>query len=124
MPASALLGKITWQKIMFVAALLAAAIIFSQVFTLDMALLMAADVAFYCEIAAAVMFVVVRGHIRHSVRTAKLALAQATRRAQIWCRQLTSARRRRNIKGPTANDKGADDDGGWFAKLAGLALQT
>ena len=107
----------------FAAVLLVAAYAFAQVFSLDLAFLMAGDVAFYCEIAGAVMFVVVRGHIQQSVHTTKLALTHTMRRALFWCRRLTSSRRRRNIKGPTANDKGADDDGGWLPQLQGFALQ-
>ncbi len=108
-PLSALLEKITWQRVVFVAALLVAAIAFAQIVSLDVAFFMAGDVALYCEIAAAVMFVVVRGHIRQSVHTAKLGLTHATRRALIWCRRGTRARRRRAIKSPTSN--GTDDDG-------------
>jgi hypothetical protein len=111
---SAMRGKITWRKVVFVAALLVAAIAFAQVFSLDVAFFMAGDVAFYCEIAAAVMLVVVKGHIRHSVQTAKLALAHAMPRARIGYWRSTGARHRRNIKGPTASDKGADDEGGWL----------
>lgn len=120
-PLSALLEKITWQRVVFVAALLVAAIAFAQIVSLDVAFFMAGDVALYCEIAAAVMFVVVRGHIRQSVHTAKLGLTHAMRSARIWCRRGTRARRRRAIKGPTAN--GADDDGGWLPQSPAFALQ-
>jgi hypothetical protein len=123
---SALTEKINWRKVVFVAALLIAAITFAQVFTLDLALLFAGDMAVYCELAAAVTFIVARGHIRQSVHAAKLALSHTMRRARIWCRRSTSARRRRDIKGPTAGDKGTDDDGGWLPNLPGfgLALQS
>jgi uncharacterized membrane protein len=123
-PLPALLRKITWQKVVFFAVLLVAAYTFAQVFSLDLAFFMAGDVAIYCEIASAVMFVVVRGHIRQSVHTAKLSLTYAMRRARIWCRRGMSARRRRIIKGPTTSGKGADDDGGWLPELRGLALQS
>jgi hypothetical protein len=122
-PLSALPEKITWRKVVFVAALLVAAIAIAQAFSLDLAFLMAGDIAFYCEIAAAVMFVAARGYVRQSVHTAKLALSHAMRRARIWCRRYTSARRRRDIKGPTAGDEGTDDDGGWFLKSPGFALR-
>jgi hypothetical protein len=122
-PLSALHGKITWQKVVFVAALLVAAVALAQMFSLDLAFLMAGDIAFYCEIAGAVMFVVVRGHIRQSVRTTKLALTDAMRRARIWCRRSAGARHRRSLKGPTTRDKGTDDDGGWLPQLRGFALQ-
>jgi hypothetical protein len=122
MPLPALLRKITWRKLVFVAVLLAATYTFAQVLSLDLALFMAGDVAFYCEIAAAVMFIVVKGHIRQSARTAKLSLTHAIGRTRIWCRRSMRARRRRTIKGRTTGNK-ADDDGGWFPQLPGLALQ-
>jgi hypothetical protein len=123
MPLPALLRNITWRRVVFVAVLLVAAYAFAQAFSLDLAFLMAGDVAFYCEIAGAVMFVVVRGHIRQSAYTAKLALTHAMRRARIWCRRSMSARHRRTLKGPNASNKGADDDGGWLPELQGFALQ-
>jgi hypothetical protein len=122
-PLSVLLRKITWQKVFFAAVLLIAAYAFAQVFSLDLAFLMAGDVAFYCEIAAAIMFMTVRGHVRQSVHTARLELAQVMRRARIWYRQLARARGRRNTKVPAVRDKGADDDGGWLPQLQGFALQ-
>jgi len=122
-PHPVLLRKITWQKVVLGAVLLVAAYAFAQAFSLDLAFVMAGDVAFYCEIAAAVMFVVVRGHIRQSIHTAKLGLTDAMRRARIWYRRSTRARRRRNIKGQTGSDKGADDDGGWLPGFPGFALQ-
>jgi hypothetical protein len=121
---STLTEKITWRKVVFVAALLVAAIAIAQMFSLDLAFLMAGDIAFYCEIAAAMMFVAVRGHIRQSVHTAKLALTHGMRRARTWRRRYPSARRRRDITGPTAGDKGADDDGGWSSKSPDFALQS
>jgi hypothetical protein len=122
-PLSALLEKITWRRVVFVAALLVAAAAFAQIVSLDMAFFVAGDIAFYCEIAATIMFVVVRGHIRQSVHTAKLTLTHATRRVRIWCRRSMRARRQRHIKGPTASDKGSDDDDGWLPELRGFALQ-
>lgn len=119
---STLTERITWRKVVFVAALLIAAITFAQVFTLDLALLFAGDMAIYCELAAAVTFIVARGHIRQSVHAAKLALTHTMRRARIWCRRSTSARRRRDIKGPTAGDKAADDDGGWLLNWPGFTF--
>jgi hypothetical protein len=122
-PLPVLLRKINWQKVVLGVVLLVAACAFAQAFSLDLAFLMAGDVALYCEIAAAVMFVVVRGHIRHSVHTAKLGLTDAMRRARIWRRRSTGARRRRTIKDQTGSDKGADDDGGWRPKFPGFAFQ-
>jgi hypothetical protein len=119
---SALTEKITWRKVVFVAVLLIAAITFAQVFTLDLALLFAGDMAVYCELAAAVSLIVARGHIRQSVQAAKMALTNTMCRARIWCRRSTSARRRRDINGSTAGDKGADDDGGWLPNFPGFAL--
>ena len=122
-PLSALLRKITWQKVVFVAVLLVAAYAFAQAFSLDLAFFMAGDVAFYCEIAAAVMFVVARGYIRQSVHTAKLGLTDGMRRARFWCQRCISARRRRDMKGPTVTGKGSDDDDGWHPELPVFALQ-
>jgi hypothetical protein len=121
-PPSTFLKKISWRKVVFVAALLVATAAFAQFVSLDMAFFVAGDVAFYCEIAAAVMFVVVKGHIRQSVHTAKLALTHAMGRAAIWCRRSMSARRRRT-KDSTARNEGADDDGGWLPESRGFALQ-
>lgn len=69
-------GRPLWQKLLFVMVLLVATWACLQVFTLDMALLMAGDVAAYCEIAAAVMFM-----------AARLELAGAMHRARVWCRR-------------------------------------
>lgn len=120
--AASLSAKISWRKVVFVAALLVATIAFAQFLSLDLAFFMAGDVAFYCEITAAVMLIVVRGHIRHSVQSAKLALMRALRRTRIWYRRSASARSR-HIKRPTMRDKGTDDDGGWLPGFPELALQ-
>ena len=117
---SAVLEKITWRKAVFVAALLIAAIAFAQIVSVDFAFFLAGDIAFYCEIAAAVMFVVVQGHIRQSVQTARRRLNHAARRARAWRRRGLSARRRRDAKPHAARDKGADEDGGWLPQF-GLA---
>lgn len=121
-PLPVLFEKITWRKVVFVVALLLAVAAFAQIVSLDLAFFAAGDVALYCEIAGAVMFVVVRGHVRQSVHTAKLALTRAMHRGRAWCRRCTSARRRRTIKVPAARDKGADDDGGWLPKLPQFAF--
>jgi hypothetical protein len=123
-PPSTLLEKITWRKVVFFAALLVAAAALAQIASLDMAFFVAGDIAFYCEIASALMFVVVRGHIRQSVHTAKLALTHTIRRARIWWRHSMRARHRRNTKHPTARDTGTDDDGGWLPELGEVALQS
>ena len=118
-----LLEKIRWRKVVFIAALLVATIAFAQIVSLDMAFFVAGDIAFYCELTAAIMFVVVKGHIRQSVLTTKLTLIRAMRRTRIWYRRSMRARRRHSIKGPTARGKRADDDGGWLPELQGFALQ-
>jgi hypothetical protein len=122
-PLPFVMRKIAWRKVVFFAVLLVAAYGFAQVVSLDMAFLMAGDVAFYCEIASAVMFIVVRGRIRQSVYAARLALTHAMRRTRIRYRRSLGARRRRIIKGSTVRDKAADKDGGWYPELPGLALQ-
>jgi len=111
---SALAQKIAWRKLVFVAALLVAAIALAQIVSVDLAFFMAGDIAFYCEIAAAVMFVVVKGHIRQSVYTVTLALSHGLQRARSWCRSMMNARRRRDARHAAMDDKGADEDGGWI----------
>lgn len=118
-PLSTLPRQITFRRVIFVAALLVAAVALAQFLTLDAAFFLAGDIAFYCEIFAAVMLIVVRGHVRHIVQASKIALGRATRRAMGWCRRSIGARRRRGAAKPVVRDAGSDDDGiaDWLAGL-------
>jgi hypothetical protein len=115
MPFFTLPRQMTLRRIVFVAAFAVAAIGLAQLLTLDGALFMAGDIAFYFEIASAVMLIVIRGHIRLAVQVAKIALARGVRRAVAWNRGRIGARRRRDAARPAMRDAGSDDDG-----LAGL----
>jgi hypothetical protein len=68
---SILRNQITLRRMVFAAVFLVAVIAFAQLLTLDAALLMAGDIAFYCEIASAVMLIAARGHLRHLVHRTK-----------------------------------------------------
>ena len=118
-PLSTLPRQITFRRIVFLAALLVAAVALAQFLTLDAAFFMAGDIAFYCEIVSAVMLIVVRGHTRHAFQLSKMALGRVTRRAMSWCRRSIGARRRRGAARPALGDTGSDDDGlaGWLAGL-------
>ncbi|HEX4028634.1 MAG TPA: hypothetical protein VHX18_13520 [Rhizomicrobium sp.] len=119
-PLSTLPRQMTLRRAIFLAALLVAAIALAQLFTVDVAFYMAGDIAFYCEIASAVMFIVVRGHIRGFAHVAIAMLKQATRRAAVWYRKSVGARRQRGAKKPALGDTGSDDDGiaDWLAGFA------
>ncbi len=119
-PLSSLPRQLTFRRIVFLAALLLATWALLQLFTIDMAFMMAGDVAFYCEIASAVMLIAVRGHISHAARMARTVLQSAARRAVAWQRQKFGARRRRSIRLPAHRDVDADDDGA-FGGLAAFA---
>ena len=105
-PLSALPGQITFRRVVFLAALLVATIALAQLFSLDMAFLMAGDIAFYCEIASAVMLIIVRGRIRHAVDMAKPVLIHAA--GQVIGR-LRTARHHRGGRRPAVRDAGSDE---------------
>jgi hypothetical protein len=121
-PLSTLPRQFTLRRVVYLAALLVAAAALAQIFTADIAITMAGDIAFYCEIASVVMFIVVRGHIRQVVHVVRLALNRAVRRGTLWCRQRVGTRRHRSGRKPTAGDARSDDDGaaGWIAGLKPL----
>jgi len=98
MPFAALPRQMTVRRAIFIAVLLVAAIGLAQLVTADAALFMAGDLAFYCEIASAVLFIVVRGHIRDFAHVAKAVLKQATRRVAAWYRNSIGARRQRGAR--------------------------
>ena len=89
------------------AAFAVAVIALGQFLTIDLALFMAGDIAFYFEIASVVMLIVVRGHIRHHVQMTKLALRQMMRRGAIYYRRGIGTRRRRGMRKPFSG--GSDD---------------
>ena len=113
MPLTTLPRQLTWRRVVFLAAFLVAAWAMLQLFSIDMAFLMAGDIAFYCELLSAVALIVVRGRIRHVADMARLVLIHAARRATGWLR---GARRPRSARKPVARDAGSDDDGaaGWL----------
>jgi hypothetical protein len=119
-PLSTLPRQMTLRRAIFLAALLVAAIALAQLLTVDVAFYMAGDIAFYCEIASAVMFIVITGHIRHLAHVAKAAMNRAVRRAAVWCRGRIGTRRHRSVRKPALGDAGSDDEGlaGWVARLA------
>lgn len=119
-PLATLPHRLTMRRIVFVVVLLVAAVALAQLVTADAAWFLAGDLAFYCEIASAVAFIVVRGHVRQSVHAAKAALKDATRRVAAWCRRSIGAGRQRGAKKPVLGDAGSDDDGpaSWLAGFA------
>jgi hypothetical protein len=115
MPLFSLPKQITFRRAVFLAAFAVAALAVAQVLTIDLALFMAGDIAFYCEIISVVMLIVVRGHIRHHVQMAKMALKQAMRRAAIYYRRGIGVRRRRGVRKPFSGSAKNDDGEGYPA---------
>jgi hypothetical protein len=112
-------AHITFRRVVYVAAFAVAVIALGQFLTMDLALFMAGDVAFYCEILSAVMLIVVRGHIRHYAQMTKLVLKQAMRRAGVHYRRGIGTRRRRGMRKPFS---GGSDDGEGYPVFAMQAV--
>jgi hypothetical protein len=112
-------GHITFRRVVYAAAFAVAVIALGQFLTMDLALFMAGDVAFYCEILSAVMLIVVRGHIRHYAQMTKLALRQMMRRAHRHYRRGIGVRRRRGMRKPFS---GGSDDGEGYPVFAMQAV--
>ena len=119
-PLSTLPRQITFRRIVFLAALLVAAAALAQLVTADVAIYMAGDIAFYCEIVSAVMLIVVRGHIRHVFQLSKTLLNRVMRRAAIGWRRTARAWRQHSARKRALGDAGSDDDGiaDWLAGFA------
>jgi hypothetical protein len=62
------LERLTFKRVVYLAALTLAIIAFVQVVSIDVAFIWAGDAVFYLELASAVMFFTVRGHAGQSFR--------------------------------------------------------
>src|ERR1700756_1606403 len=70
MPLQASLERLTFKRIVYLAAFAIAIIAFQQIVSLDLALLWAGDAAFYFEIASAVLFFAARGQAHQMLHAA------------------------------------------------------
>jgi hypothetical protein len=113
-PLRASLERLTFKRVVYLAALAIAIIAFAQIVSLDLAFLWAGDTAFYFEIASAVLFFAARGQARQMLHVAERRLREAAksmsataRRCGIGGRQNRNAnalRRKRAIDNPKRSD--------------------
>ena len=106
-------GHVTFRRVVYAAAFAIAVIALGQFLTMDLALFMAGDIAFYFEIASVVMLIVVRGHIRHYAQMTKLALRHMMRRPHRHYRRGIGVRRRRGVRKPFSGHAESDDSEGY-----------
>jgi hypothetical protein len=120
--------QLTFRRVIYVAALIMAVMAFAQISSLDLAFWAAGDVAFYCEIASAVMFVVVKGHARQLLQATLRKLRTGAMRASLVMRRHAGAmRQRRNAnalrrkRGVTNPEKSDDKPAAWSGALYSFA---
>ena len=96
LPLLASLERLTFKRIVYLAALTLAIVALVQIVSIDIAFVWAGDVTFYLEIASAVMFFTIRGHARQGFRVAIQKIRAAALHASAVIRRY-GARQRRNI---------------------------
>ena len=117
------LERLTFKRVIYLAALTLAIYAFAQVATIDVAFVMAGDTVFYLEIASAVMFFVVRGHVRQSLHMIGEKTRTAVRRATALMRRYgDTVRQRRNANAlrRKRGDSPESSDDGATAWIGGL----
>jgi hypothetical protein len=118
--------KVRFRRIVFLAAVIVVAIAFSQVITIDLAVIWVMDTAFYLEIASAVVIVAVTGHIQGLLRQAvRHILSGACRVPAIaqrlgWGRERSEKPPRRRL----AARKPSEDDAAAWGLTALVAAQN
>ena len=114
-PLLASLERLTFKRVIYLAALTLAIIAFVQIVSIDVAFIWAGDAVFYLELASAVMFFTVRGHAGQSfrliiqkMRTALLRVSAAMRRYGARQRRNANALRRKigSLGGNRSDDEG------------------
>ena len=117
-PLLASLERLTFKRVVYLAALTLAIIAFAQIVSIDLAFMWAGDAVFYLELASAVMFFTIRGHAGQSfrliiqkMRAALLHASAAIRRYGGAVRQRRNAnalrRKREESGGNRLDDEGA-----------------
>jgi hypothetical protein len=116
LPLLASLERLTFKRVVYLAALTLAIIAMVQIVPIDIAFVWAGDVTFYLEIASAVMFFTLRGHARQSfrlaiqkIRAAALHAFSVMRRYGVRQRRNLNAlrRKREELGGNRLDDEGA-----------------
>jgi Na+/H+-dicarboxylate symporter len=103
------LETLTFRRILLLVLLIIAAVGLAQVASLDVAFLLAGDVALYIEALTIITLVAARGHILHTARAVYNAARHAVRRRTVL-RHLV--RRRRSVAVRRMKPAKKDDDAG------------
>ena len=115
-PLRASLERLTFKRVVYLAALTLAIIAFAQIVSIDIAFVWAGNATFYLEIASAVIFFTIRGHARQSfrliiqkIRQAALHAFSVMRRYGVRQRRNANAlrRKREELGGNRLDDEGA-----------------
>jgi hypothetical protein len=122
-PLLASLERLTFKRLVYLAALTLAIIAMVQIVSIDIAFVWAGDITFYLEIASAVMFFTIRGHARQcfrlaiqKIRGAALHAFSVMRRYGVRQRRNANAlwRKRSNPGGKHADEEGAVIGPGYY----------
>jgi hypothetical protein len=111
---AAFLNRLTFRRIVLFAGLVVLAIGFAQFFTADIAIIFAGDMMLYFDIAAAVMFIVAREHLRQILPVAADSMRKTLQNALNVLRRFGS-RQHRNANATrrklgTDGSKSSDDE--------------
>jgi hypothetical protein len=127
-PLLASLERLTFKRVIYLAAVTLAIMAFAQIVSIDLAFMWAGDVAFYFELTSAVMFFVVRGHIRQTVPVMVQKIRAAAQGVMVFIRRYGGiARQWRNAnalrrKGRGERPKQSDDEpAAWIGGLSAPA---
>jgi hypothetical protein len=96
LPLKAGLDRLTFKRVVYLAALMLAFYAFAQIVSFDLAFVWAGDTAFYFEIASAVMLFAARGYARQTAHMITQKIRAAARSAADSLMRTFGARQRRN----------------------------
>ena len=119
-PLLASLERLTFKRVIYLAALTLAVMAFAQIVSIDLAFMWAGDMALYFEIASAVMFFVIRGRALQTVHMMGQKIRSATQGAAGFIRRFGGmVRQRRNANalrrkgGPDSPKRSDDEPAAW-----------
>jgi hypothetical protein len=124
MPLLAQLERMTFKRVIYLAALTLVIIALVQVVTVDVAFMWAGDTVFYFEVASAVMFFAFRVHARqmvrvigHKMRATARRLTAGLKRYSRTVRQWRNANAMRRRNGASHPKRSDDEPTGWTGGL-------
>jgi hypothetical protein len=124
MPLLASLERLTFKRVIYLAALTLTIIAFAQIVTIDLAFMWVGDAVFYLEIASAVMLYAARGHARqifrvigHRIRAKALEVLIVMRRCGRTVRQRRNANALRRKKFGERPERSDDEPAAWIGGL-------